>query len=162
MARTYDRSLVDTIASKAHVIDDNGLAVELRPLPDDDRPHVLDPRVLAATLPKLASPGVDVAMDDVLSMRKRPIKPIYPIHTSEVERETRIMWLKGRGIPVHIWRPANVRPNAPLAVYLHGGGFCYGCVEERDPMLSYLAERAGCIARKTLRKVYKKVGFVEK
>ena len=51
MARTYDRSLVDTIASKAHVIDDNGLAVELRPLPDDDRPHALDPRVLAATLP---------------------------------------------------------------------------------------------------------------
>ena len=61
MARTYDRSLVDTIASKAHVINDNGLAVELRPLPDDDRPHALDPRVLAATLPKLASPGVGTA-----------------------------------------------------------------------------------------------------
>ena len=84
MARTYDRSLVDTIASKAHVIDDNGLAVELRPLPDDDRPHVLDPRVLAATLPKLASPGVDVAMDDVMAMRKRPIKPTYPIHAGTV------------------------------------------------------------------------------
>jgi acetyl esterase/lipase len=54
------------------------------------------------------------------------------------------MWLKGRGIPVHIWRTANVRPNAPLAVYLHGGGFCYGCVEERDPMLRYLSEQAGC------------------
>ena len=145
MARTYDRSLVDTIASKAHVINDNGLAVELRPLPDDDRPHALDPRVLAATLPKLASPGVDVAMDDVMAMRKRPIKPTYPIHTGKVTRATRLMWLAGRGIPVHIWTPENARADAPLFVYLHGGGFCYGCVEERDPMLSYLAERAGCI-----------------
>ena len=144
MARTYDRALVDAIAKGARTIDVDGLRVELRPVPDDDRPFALDPRVLEATLPKLGGAKVDVAMDDVLSMRKRPIKPTFPIHTAEVERETRIMWLKGRGIPVHIWRPANVRPNAPLAVYLHGGGFCYGCVEERDPMLRYLSEQAGC------------------
>ncbi len=145
MARTYDPSLVQAIREKSHVIKADGLAIELRPVPDDDRPHALDPRVLANTLPKLDGTFADVAMDDVVAMRKRSIKPIFCIHEGEVARETRIMWLDGRGIPVHIWIPASQRANSPLAVYLHGGCFAYGCVEERDPMLRYLAETACCI-----------------
>lgn len=145
MARTYDRALVDAIKQKAHVIDADGLKVELRPVPDDDREFALDPRILAATLPKLQGEEVVVPMDDILSMRKRAIKPTFPINEGEVSRITRIMWFDGRGISVHIWTPANKRDDAPIAVYIHGGGFCYGCVEERDPMLRYLADVTGCV-----------------
>ena len=145
MARAYDPSLVKAIAEGDHTIDADGLSVELRPVPDDARPHALDPRILANTLPKLSGAKSDVSMDDVVAMRKRPIKETRRIDDRRVSRTTRIMWLDGRGIPVHIWVPEDARTGAPVAVYLHGGGFCYGCVEERDPMLRYLASCAGCV-----------------
>ena len=50
MARTYDEGLVGRIEKGVRHIDVDGLDVELRPIPDDDREHVLDPRVLELTL----------------------------------------------------------------------------------------------------------------
>lgn len=145
MARRYDRCLAEAIAGKSRTELVDGLAIEMRPVPDDGRPHVLDPRILANTLPKLSGDKPDVAMDDVMAMRKRPIKETLRIDGGGVTRTTRLMWFDGRGIPVHIWTPAAAAPDAPIAVYLHGGGFAYGCVEERDPMLRYLSEAAGCV-----------------
>ena len=43
--RKYDRSLVEAIRGKQHVIYDNDLPILLKPIPDIDREHVLDPRV---------------------------------------------------------------------------------------------------------------------
>ena len=50
MARTYDKAIVDNIERGVRHIEEDGLDIELRPIPDDDRENVVDPRVLALTL----------------------------------------------------------------------------------------------------------------
>ena len=55
--RAYDPDLVRRIREGARVVDEDGLALELRPVPDDDREHVLDPRCLAYSRAKIAARG---------------------------------------------------------------------------------------------------------
>lgn len=145
MARSYDRALVARIGETARVIDVRGLPVELRPVPDDDREHALDPRVLASTIAKLEPHGADVPMSDVLAMRKRPVRPTFAADEDDVSFETRLIRLEDRAIYVHLWRPEGMAQGAPVAVYLHGGYFAFGCVEERDALLRHLAASAGCL-----------------
>lgn len=145
MARAYDRLLVDLIRKRARVIEADGLAIELRPVPDDDREHALDPRVLAATLPKLESPCADVSMRDVHAMRSRPPKPTNVIDGADIARTTTLVALPGRDIRMHLWVPSDIGECAPIVVYLHGGYFAFGSLEEREAMLRHLAWHAGCV-----------------
>ena len=88
MARSYDRALVARIA--------------------------LDPRVLASTIAKLESPGAGVPMNDVLAMRKRPVRPTFAADEDDVSFETRLIRLEDRAIYVHLWRPEGMAQGAPL------------------------------------------------
>ena len=121
MARAYDRSLVDRMQAGVSHVEEDGLLIELRPIPDDDRPHALDPRVYEATLPKLSFAGKDLPLGDVHAMRRRPAKPTLAIGAREVRSETRLAWMGGHGIYVHLWIPNGLPEKAPVAVYLHGG-----------------------------------------
>ena len=145
MARAYDRSLVDRMqAGVSHVVED-GLLIELRPVPDDDRQHALDPRVYEATLPKLSFAGKDLPLGDVHAVRRRPAKPTLAIGAREVRSETRLAWMGGHGIYVHLWIPNGLPEKAPVAVYLHGGFFAFGSVDERAHLLARLAELGDCV-----------------
>ena len=42
--RNYDQQLLDKIRAKESVEIIDGVPVLMKPVPDDDRPHVLDPR----------------------------------------------------------------------------------------------------------------------
>lgn len=44
----------------------------------------------------------------------------------------------GRAIPVCRYRPPAARPDAPLLVYLHGGGWCVGSTATHDSLLRRL------------------------
>ena len=44
--RKYAKQLLDQIHAKEHVETVDGVPVLMKPVPDDDRPHVLDPRLL--------------------------------------------------------------------------------------------------------------------
>jgi acetyl esterase len=45
------------------------------------------------------------------------------------------------GVPCRLYA---TRADAPLLVYLHGGGWCYGSVESFDPICRRIADRSGC------------------
>jgi acetyl esterase len=45
------------------------------------------------------------------------------------------------GVPCRLY--AN-RPDAPVFVYLHGGGWCYGSIDAVDPLCRRIADRSGC------------------
>jgi acetyl esterase/lipase len=47
------------------------------------------------------------------------------------------------GVPVRLYTPSP-RPDLPLVVYLHGGGWVLGLVEGHDGVCRALANRAGC------------------
>ncbi|MEV4348389.1 alpha/beta hydrolase [Actinoplanes sp. NPDC049596] len=45
------------------------------------------------------------------------------------------------GVPCRLYA---TRTDAPVFVYLHGGGWCYGSVETADRMCRRIADRSGC------------------
>lgn len=146
MARTYDKSIVANIQPRVRYIQEDGLDIELRPIPDDDREHVLDPRVLELTLKKMGGAVRVVAMDDVISMRSRPNKETYPIDDEDGVVETRqIVRFADRGIPIHMWRPAASEADVlPLIYFIHGGGFTSGIVAGYVNAMRRLCQVTGC------------------
>ena len=50
----------------------------------------------------------------------------------------------GGAIRVRLYEPAGPRPK-PLHVFLHGGGWCEGGLDERDPRCRTIADGAGCV-----------------
>jgi acetyl esterase len=50
----------------------------------------------------------------------------------------------GGHIPVRLYRPDAAGP-LPLYVFLHGGGWCQGGLDERDPRCRTIASRATCV-----------------
>ncbi len=50
----------------------------------------------------------------------------------------------GGVIRVRLYRPAG-RGRLPLHVFFHGGGFCVGTLDERDPRCRTIAAGAGCV-----------------
>ena len=45
------------------------------------------------------------------------------------------------GVPCRLYA---TRPDAPVFVYLHGGGWCYGSIETVDRVCRRIADRSGC------------------
>lgn len=45
------------------------------------------------------------------------------------------------GVPCRLYA---TRVDAPVFVYLHGGGWCYGSVDAVDPLCRRIADRSGC------------------
>lgn len=52
--------------------------------------------------------------------------------------------VEGGTIRIRIYRPATAGPH-PLYVFLHGGGFCAGTLDERDPRCRTISAEADCV-----------------
>jgi acetyl esterase/lipase len=48
-------------------------------------------------------------------------------------------------IPARAYTPRKIRLNAPLVLYIHGGGFVIGCYQEVDKVTRSLASGAQCV-----------------
>lgn len=53
--------------------------------------------------------------------------------------------VEGGSIRVRLYEPAGVARPAPLHVFLHGGGWCVGDLDQRDPRCRTIADGAGCV-----------------
>ncbi|HLT15869.1 MAG TPA: alpha/beta hydrolase [Acidimicrobiales bacterium] len=50
----------------------------------------------------------------------------------------------GGQIRVRLYEPAEARPGRPLHVFFHGGGWCVGDLDQRDPRCRTIAAEADC------------------
>ena len=61
-----------------------------------------------------------------------------------VPQEDLLVPVDGGRITVRLYRPATPGPH-PLHVFLHGGGWCVGTLDERDPRCRTIAAGAECV-----------------
>ena len=107
---------------------DDGTELELRPMPDEEREHALDPRVYELTQKRLSGAFVTPAGVDFEAMRKRPNKENHDIDSGGVTETVETMHLTGRDggdvrdIELYVFTPEEAR-GAPLPWWrsTHGG-----------------------------------------
>lgn len=149
MAREYDEALVRALREKAYTIDFGGVDVLVKPVPDDDRPHALDPRVLENALRSAraaaGSAAKPPAWTSLLGVRHRPLKADHELVRGEVAFDEFLIPAGNHKINVYTWEPAGrERPSATL-IFIHGGGFTAGDVTQYRHALALIAELAGAL-----------------
>ena len=93
--RKYAKQLLDQIHAKEHVETVDGVPVLMKPVPDDDRPYVLDPRLLDVIRMKRkmfaqrAQKGYRLSQE-----RYRPDKVTEDLCTVEIDVDEKLIGLK--------------------------------------------------------------------
>lgn len=145
MERRYDKALVGAIESGARPLRRGKLELTLRPVPDDRREHVIDPRILEVSRRKMADARMSPSWTSLLGMRYRPDKPTYDLTSSDVSEREVLVDGGDRYIDLFIWTPERHVAPSPALVYLHGGAFMAGNVLQFRHQLSYIAEKSGAV-----------------
>ncbi|MDR1794050.1 MAG: alpha/beta hydrolase, partial [Erysipelotrichaceae bacterium] len=142
--RKYDPALIEKISAGKKHTDDDGFVLELKPIPDDSREHVLDPRILEIVKQKKLMFAVRAHGGFRLSNeRYRPDKVSYDLTTHVIEVNERLIDVNGdHKIDVFLIRPANATGLLPVMVYLHGGGYTAGNMSLYLQQMKLVAEKA--------------------
>nr|WP_314783760.1 alpha/beta hydrolase [Olsenella uli] len=143
--RRYERSLVDKIEAGVKVIEEGGLPIECRPVPDDDRDHALDPRVVELFRRRKSGEFPTPQGNDIMSMRSRSNKETHQIDSGEVSERVVQMNFPDRVLQLFLFEPRDYQGRKPILVYLHGGGFTVGNIGQFRNALRLLADVSGCI-----------------
>lgn len=154
--RKYPESEVADIVERARTIRaDNGLELEMRPVPGDTREHVLDPRVYARAHAKLAASRGEQKMtgdsgssdiDGVIAFRTAPNKETHVVRGADVVKRTMTVVLGEHEVEVHVFTPSGHEPSSQLLIFYHGGGFVAGNIGQYENDLRYICDVAGCVA----------------
>lgn len=146
MGRRYDASLLDAMHRNQTAARVGGVDIFLRPVPDDDRAHAMDPRVLADALRKLENAKAGHSHTASLeAMRNRTDKGTEDLTAGSVTRAEELLEVGDRFIPLYVWTPAGHEAGSPALIYMHGGGFTTGDVRQFENQLAFIAERAGAV-----------------
>lgn len=145
--RKYDPSLPGRIREKQFTTTHkNGMMVLNKAIPDADGGNVLDPRLREIIEMKRKMFANRAKGGWTLSgERYRPDKVTYDLTTTEVEVTERLIPVGDHLIDVYIYRPADAKPNQPVLVYLHGGGFTAGDMRLYANQMKLIAEKSGAV-----------------
>ena len=146
---TYDHELVEAIARRVRHVSlerpQGTVDEEVRPIPEDDREHVFDPRVLRSARNKAA--GIEPhAGAGGLMCERHFRRETHLVTDGEVARDFRVVDLGDRGLPVWVLRPQSAGEGpAPALLFEHGGGFTVGWFGVYEAFLMAVADLAGCV-----------------
>lgn len=99
---------------------------------------VLDPEIAAHIGPTTPMPELTPALLGMLRSGMAEIGRGLP--GAEI---TAVTEHSADGVPVRLYQP-HLGPDAPLIVFLHGGGWMLGDLDTHDAMMRQLARRSGC------------------
>lgn len=143
--RRYEQTLVDQMREQQHVEHIDGLDVLMKPVPDGAGRDVFDPRILERIEEKrrlhhaYAGSGCHLSFE-----RHRPDKVTFDLTSGTIVREECLVDVDGdHMVDVFTYRPARQAAQAPLLVYLHGGGFTAGDERLFRNQMAFIAERSG-------------------
>jgi acetyl esterase len=91
----------------------------------------------------LPSPPRSVPFDEARRNNDEP--QAFLAEGGAVMAETREFWwpIRGRRLLLRLHRPTT-QPNAPVLVYLHGGGWVWGSIDSHDRLMREYAAASGC------------------
>ncbi|HIZ45745.1 MAG TPA: alpha/beta hydrolase [Candidatus Olsenella pullistercoris] len=147
--RTYDAALVAAMRERERTEDVDGVPVVMKPIPDDNREHVLDPRVREVAARKramFAERAERAGGYSLANERWRPDKVTRDLTTGEVVETERLIGVGGtHRIDVFTYRAASAPACARVLVFLHGGGFTAGTERIYHNQMRFIAERSGAL-----------------
>lgn len=144
--RQYDQKLVEIIQQKTYVENVDGVDIIMKPVPDDERKHVMDPRVVETTKIKMNVKSLDRhAKFSLYGNRVRPDKVSYDITTTNVQEDEDLVRINDdHYIDVYTFTPEHYEGHMPVLIYLHGGGYMTGDVAEFRMAMRFVCEQSGC------------------
>ncbi|MEG0240262.1 MAG: alpha/beta hydrolase [Anaerorhabdus sp.] len=146
--RQYDKNLLDDIKRKEYIKTVDGIEIRFKPVPDDDREHVLDSRILNVIKQKsLLFTERNKIGFKISNERFRPDKVTYDLtETSIVEDELLINIDDDHYIDIFVYRPEITEARLlPTLIYLHGGGFIAGDMKLYRNQMKFIAEKANAV-----------------
>lgn len=145
--RKYDADLVARIRDKEYVETIDGVGILMKPVPDDDRRHVMDPRILEIAKAKKAMFAQRAKGGFRLSNeRYRPDKITYDLTKTAIDVEERLIDIRGdHKIDVYLYRRSDVNDVTPVLVYFHGGGFTAGDMRLFANQMKLIAELSSAL-----------------
>lgn len=143
--RQYSKSLVNELQTNSLSQVINGVQEIVKVVPGQrgkPRLDILDPHVKQIIKQKM-SEGVGSKPFSLNFDRNRPENITYDLTTSEVlEKESLIEINNDHYIDTFIYQPVNIIAKNPVLIYLHGGAYMTGKVEEFGKQMKYIAEQA--------------------
>ena len=145
--RKYDKGLVAKIREKQYVKPVDGIDILMKPVPDAEREHALDPR-LKAVIEQKAKMFKDRAVSGwkLSNERFRPDKVTYDITDEPVCVDEFLIDVNGdHKIDVFSYKTESAQHDCPVLVYLHGGGFTAGDMRLFACQMKRIAEQSGAV-----------------
>lgn len=146
MERSYPSDLVEILRHGCKTVEVDGLPILIKPVPDDSRDHVLDPRVLAnAAKSSSATESAPPSWASLLGVRFRPLKADGRLASTDVDFSERLIDVGDHKINLFMWDPIGRKVPSPALLFIHGGGFTAGNVLQYRRALEFIAEQAGAL-----------------
>lgn len=145
MGREYDPGLIEVLQNKTYAIEEAGLSITVKPVPDDPRRHVLDPRVLSNARRSASGAGAPPSWDSLLAVRHRSLKADGELAEKPIMAKEFLVDVGDRYIDMYSWEPEERSDKTPAFFFIHGGGFTAGDVTQYRRALAYVAELTGAL-----------------
>ncbi len=158
--RRYTKDLLDALATQAKTVNEQGLDILVKPIPDGARPGLADPRFYKEMAPlftgvkgfiakqmmkSFSNPKSPEKMAENMRRMFDGIKSI-PI-TGGVSTARQTVSANGVEVPIRIYTPENQAANKqPVFYYIHGGGFAAGSMDVVEEMCKLVVEKTGCVS----------------
>lgn len=156
MSRKYSKELLDDIVKKQEIVDIKGAQVLVKNLPDSEEIGAMDPRLyndmkeqleIMKLMPK-SELKMDASLKSIDGLRKMfgEIKSIPIVEKNIDIINEHVEASDGYKIPVRIYKSENMKENAPVLYFIHGGGFFGGSPDVVEELVKLIVENTDILA----------------
>jgi acetyl esterase len=151
--RTTYGELLGLLKTRSSAIEDKGMEIEIKRVPDSDREGDLDPRVLKVLgnqrigslfQTSIRTGSLDPMNLDMAAIRASMGWPNIDVTAGGIRTEKRAIPGTDLPVPIRIYSPGKPA-KMPAVVFFHGGGFIGGTVTAVENPCKALAEKAGAV-----------------
>lgn len=150
--REYKLELLDKLG-EGWVIDENGVEIKIKSIPDDSRKGALDNRVLERTKKKmeLVSSSLPQNKEEDIEhilleeIRSQVGTPNIDLTENEIKIYNRLIKIKDHYINVHIYDGDSKSKDKKAVVFFHGGAFLGGSPKVLENQSKLLAEKSKAV-----------------